>query len=151
MKLHKTLVAAAVVVSSLALAAPSFAFVKDAGMNGMMGTMGGKDVIELAAVPGMSLKAKNVSASHATFIYAAKDADKDGHAVFAFYEKALLKEGWKAAGMMGAMTDNSTMKKDEGAMMKPVKLEEKFSLKSNSILVTAVGSKDRVEVDLELK
>ncbi len=150
MKLQKMLVAAAVVVSSLALAAPSFAFVKDAGMNGMMGTMGGKDVIELAAVPGMSLKAKNVSADHATFIYAAKDADKDGHAVFAFYEKALLKEGWKAAGMMGAMADG-TMKKDEAAMMKPVKLEEKFSFKTFSILVTAVGSKDRVEVDLQLK
>jgi hypothetical protein len=155
MRMQKLLVTAAILASSLALAAPVFTFVKDAKMNGTMATMGGKEVIELAAVPGLTLKGKNISANQATFIYVSteKSFDKDSHTVFDFYEKALVKEGWKSAGMMGAMMGEKkpgeTMA--AGAMMKPVKLQEKFSFKTYSILLTANGSKDRVEVDLELK
>jgi hypothetical protein len=166
----KHLIVAAIAVSSLALAAPSFSFSKDVKMNGMMGTMGGKDVIELAAVPGLALKAKNISAKQATFIYTTteKTYDKDSHTVFDFYAKALVSEGWKSAGMMGsAMADggmakpaDGTTKPADGTMAKPadgammkksVTLQEKFTLKTNTILVTTTGVKDRVEIDLELK
>jgi hypothetical protein len=167
----KHVLVAAIAVSSLALAAPSFSFSKDVKMNGMMGTMGGKDVIELAAVPGLTLKGKNISAKQATFIYTSteKTYDKDSHTVFDFYAKALVSEGWKSAGMMGgAMADGGMAKPADGAMAKPadgamakpadgammkksVTLQEKFTLKTNTILITTTGVKDRVEIDLELK
>jgi hypothetical protein len=155
MRMSKLIVTAAILASSLALAAPVFTFVKDAKMNGTMATMGGKEVIELAAVPGLTLQGKNIGTKQATFIYASseKSFEKDSKTAFEFYEKALVKEGWKSAGMMGAMMGEKkpgeTMA--AGTMMKPVKLEEKFSFKTYTILLTANGSKNRVEVDLELK
>jgi hypothetical protein len=62
--------------------------------------------------------------------------------------------------MGGAMADGGMAKPADGAMAKPadgammkksVTLQEKFTLKTNTILITTTGVKDRVEIDLELK
>jgi hypothetical protein len=162
------LMSALVAVSGIALAVPEFLFVKDAKSNGMMMMMGNKEVIELAAYPALRLIARNVTKKQAEFIYAGTDLK----GAFGFYEKALVKEGWKAAGMMGdAMNkdgstmnkddgmnkDGSTMNKDdstmnkEGSAMMAKPLTEKFTFKTYSITLTAKATKDRVEVDLVLK
>lgn len=168
MRTPKFLIAAALITSSLALAAPVFTFVKDGAMTGKMSTMAGKDVIELAAAPGLKLLARNVGGTQASFIYSTVSSEKDSKTAFEFYEKAFVKMGWKSAGMMGAtmggamdkpadgtMTkpaDGTMTKPADGAMMgKAVKLEEKFTLKSSSISLKVSGVKDRVQVDLELK
>ena len=173
MRTPKFLIAAALITSSLALAAPVFTFVKDGAMNGAMTTMAGKDVIELAAAPSLKLLARNIGAKQATFIYSTASLEKDSKTAFEFYEKAFVKSGWKSAGMMGAamggamatgtmdkpadgtMTkpaDGTMTKPADGAMMgKAVKLEEKFTFKSSSISLKVSGVKDRVQVDLELK
>ena len=165
--LKVALMSALVAVAGIALAAPEFLFVKDAKSNGMMMMMGNKEVIELAAYPALKLIARNVTKKQAEFIYAGTDLK----GAFGFYEKALVKEGWKAAGMMGdAMKDGSTMNKDdgmnkdgstmnkddstmnkEGSAMMAKPLTEKFTFKTYSITLTAKAGKDRVEVDLVLK
>ena len=168
MRTPKFLIAAALITSSLALAAPVFSFVKDGAMNGTMSTMAGKDVIELAAAPSLKLLARNIGSTQATFIYSTSSAEKDSKTAFEFYEKAFVKSGWKSAGMMGAAMGSAMDKPAEGAMTKPadgtmtkpadgammgkaVKLEEKFTFKSSSISLKVSGIKDRVQVDLELK
>lgn len=160
MRTPKFLIAAALITSSLALAAPVFTFVKDGAMNGTMTTMAGKDVIELAAVPSLKLLARNIGGVQATLIYSSSSVEKDSKTAFEFYEKAFLKSGWKSAGMMGAAMGGAMDKPAEGAMTKPaegammgkaVKLEEKYTFKSSSIALKVSGVKDRVQVALELK
>ena len=160
MRTPKFLIAAALITSSLALAAPVFTFVKDSAMTGKMSTMAGKDVIELAAAPGLKLLARNVGGVQATLIYSSSSVEKDSKTAFEFYEKAFVKMGWKSAGMMGAAMGGAMDKPAEGAMTKPaegammgkaVKLEEKYTFKSSSIALKVSGVKDRVQVDLELK
>ena len=160
MRTPKFLIAAALITSSLALAAPVFTFVKDGAMNGAMTTMAGKDVIELAAVPSLKLLARNIGGVQATLIYSSSSVEKDSKTAFEFYEKAFLKSGWKSAGMMGAVMGGAMDKPAEGAMIKPaegammgkaVKLEEKYTFKSSSIALKVSGVKDCVQVDLELK
>ena len=113
--------AAAATLSSVVLAAPMFKFGKDEGKNMMMGS---KDEITIAPYSKMTLLARNVSAKEAVLIYQGKDA----HAPFEFYEKALVKDGWKLAGdAMGAMDKPAdamakpadTMAKPGDAMAKP--------------------------------
>ena len=168
MRTPKFLIAAALITSSLALAAPVFTFVKVSAMNGTMSTMAGKDVIELAAAPSLKLLARNVGGTQATLIYSSSSVEKDLKTAFEFYEKAFVKMGWKSAGMMGAAMASTMDKPAEGAMTKPadgtmtkpadgammgkaVKLEEKFTFKSSSVALKVSGVKDRVQVDLELK
>lgn len=160
MRTPKFLIAASLITSSLALAAPVFTFVKDGAMNGTMTTMAGKDVIELAAVPSLKLLARNIGGVQATLIYSSSSVEKDSKTAFEFYEKAFLKSGWKSAGMMGAAMGGAMDKPAEGAMTKPaegammgkaVKLEEKYTFKSSSIALKVSGVKDRVQVALELK
>ena len=160
MRTPKFLIAAALITSSLALAAPVFTFVKDGAMNGTMTTMAGKDVIELVAVPSLKLLARNIGGVQATLIYSSSSVEKDSKTAFEFYEKAFLKSGWKSAGMMGAAMGSAMTKPAEGAMTKPaegammgkaVKLEEKYTFKSSSIALKVSGVKDRVQIDLELK
>jgi hypothetical protein len=168
-RLKLALMSTLVAMAGIALAVPEFVFVKDAKSNGMMMMMGNKEVIELAAYPALRLIARNVTKKQAEFIYAGTDLK----GAFGFYEKALVKEGWKAAGMMGdAMNkdgstmnkdgstmnkDDSTMNKDdstmnkEGSAMMAKPLTEKFTFKTYSITLTAKAGKDRVEVDLVLK
>ena len=160
MRTPKFLIAAALITSSLALAAPVFTFVKDGAMNGTMTTMADKDVIEPAAVPSLKLLARNIGGVQATLIYSSSSVEKDSKTAFEFYEKAFLKSGWKSAGMMGAAMGGAMEKPVEGAMTKPaegammgkaVKLEEKYTFKSSSIALKVSGVKDRVQVALELK
>jgi hypothetical protein len=87
--------AAAITISSIALAAPTFKFGKTDKANMMMGK---NDIIEIAAYPKFKLLARNITAKSATLIYQGKDA----HAPFEFYEAALIKDGWKSSdAMMG--------------------------------------------------
>jgi hypothetical protein len=87
--------AAAIAISSIALAAPSFKFGKTDKANMMMGK---NDVIEIAAYPKFKLLARNITAKSATLIYQGKDAS----APFEFYAAALTKDGWKSSdAMMG--------------------------------------------------
>ncbi len=110
------LMSAAVAAAGVALAAPEFLFVKDLKSNGMMMTMGQKEVIELAAYPALKLQARNVTKDHATFVFV---TDKDAlHGAFDYYGKALEKEGWKGAGE-AMMKDGDAMKKEGDAMAKP--------------------------------
>jgi hypothetical protein len=164
------LMSAVVAAAGVALAAPEFLFVKDAKSNGMMMTMGKKEVIELAAYPALKLQARNVTKDHATFVFV---TDKDAlHGAFDYYGKALEKEGWKGAGE-AMMKDGDAMKKEGdamakpgdamakpgdtmaktgdtmGAMMKP--LTEKYSFKTYTITLSAKETKTNVEVDLVLK
>jgi hypothetical protein len=85
---------AAIAISSIALAAPTFKFGKTDKANMMMGK---NDVIEIAAYPKFKLLARNITAKSATLIYQGKDA----HAPFEFYEAALIKDGWKSSDAMG--------------------------------------------------
>ncbi len=112
------LMSAAIATAGIALAAPEFLFVKDLKSNGMMMTMGKKEVIELAAYPALKLAARNVSATQATFIFNIGEAKDPLHGAFDFYGKALEKEGWKAAGD-AMMKDGDTMAKTGDAMTKP--------------------------------
>jgi hypothetical protein len=101
--------AAAITISSIALAAPSFKFGKTDKANMMMGK---NDVIEIAAYPKFKLLARNITAKSATLIYQGKDA----HAPFEFYAAALTKDGWKSSdAMMGkgdAMAGDAMAKGD---------------------------------------
>ena len=101
--------AAAITISSIALAAPTFKFGKTDKANMMMGK---NDVIEIAAYPKFKLLARNITAKSATLIYQGKDA----HAPFEFYEAALIKDGWKSSdAMMGkgdAMAGDAMAKGD---------------------------------------
>ena len=101
--------AAAITISSIALAAPTFKFGKTDKANMMMGK---NDIIEIAAYPKFKLLARNVTAKSATLIYQGKDA----HAPFEFYEAALIKDGWKSSdAMMGkgdAMAGDAMAKGD---------------------------------------
>lgn len=166
------LMSAVVAVAGVALAAPEFLFVKDAKSNGMMMTMGNKEVIELAAYPALKLSARNVSRAHATFVFAIGDSKTALKGAFEYYGKALEKEGWKGAGD-AMMKDGDTMTKDGdamakpgdtmakpadtmaktgdtmGAMMKP--LSEKYTFKTYTITLSAKETKTTVEVDLLLK
>ena len=106
--------AAAATLSGLAFAAPMFKFGKDEAKNMMMGA---KDEISIAAYPKMKLLARNVTAKEAVLIYSGKDAQ----APFEFYEKALVKDGWKIEDhAMGAMDKPAdAMAKPADAMAKP--------------------------------
>jgi hypothetical protein len=100
--------AAAITISSIALAAPTFKFGKTDKANMMMGK---NDVIEIAAYPKFKLLARNITAKSATLIYQGKDA----HAPFEFYEAALIKDGWKSSDAMGkgdAMAGDAMAKGD---------------------------------------
>jgi hypothetical protein len=90
--------AAAIAIGSLALAAPTFKFGKTDKANMMMGK---NDVIEIAAYPKFPLLARNITAKSATLIYKGSDA----HAPFAFYEAALIKDGWKSSDAMAGKGD----------------------------------------------
>lgn len=159
------LMSAVVAAAGIALAGPEFFFVKDVKSNGMMMTMGKKDVIELAAYPALKLVARNVSAAQATFIYTIGESKDALHGAFDFYGKALEKEGWKGAGD-AMMKEGDTMAKPGdtmtkpaetmtkpadtmGAMMKP--LSEKYTLKEHVISLSAKQTRTTVEVDLVLK
>jgi hypothetical protein len=89
------MLAAAITISSIALAAPTFRFGKTDSANMMMGK---NDIIEIAAYPKFKLLARNITAKSATLIYQGKDAK----APFEFYEKALIKDGWKSSDAMMA-------------------------------------------------
>jgi pentapeptide MXKDX repeat protein len=107
---------AAIAISSIALAAPTFKFGKTDKANMMMGK---NDVIEIAAYPKFPLLARNITAKSATLIYKGSDA----HAPFAFYEAALIKDGWKSSDAMGkgdAMAGDAMAKGD--AMRWPEKV-----------------------------
>jgi hypothetical protein len=100
--------AAAIAIGSLALAAPTFKFGKTDKANMMMGK---NDVIEIAAYPKFPLLARNITAKSATLIFKGSDA----HAPFAFYEAALIKDGWKSSDAMGkgdAMAGDAMAKGD---------------------------------------
>jgi hypothetical protein len=100
--------AAAITISSIALATPTFKFGKTDKANMMMGK---NDVIEIAAYPKFKLLARNITAKSATLIYQGKDA----HAPFEFYEAALIKDGWKSSDAMGkgdAMAGDAMAKGD---------------------------------------
>ena len=90
--------AAAITISSIALAAPTFKFGKTDKANMMMGK---NDVIEIAAYPKFPLLARNITAKSATLIFKGGDA----HAPFAFYEAALIKDGWKSSDAMAGKGD----------------------------------------------
>jgi hypothetical protein len=99
---------AAITISSIALATPTFKFGKTDKANMMMGK---NDVIEIAAYPKFKLLARNITAKSATLIYQGKDA----HAPFEFYEAALIKDGWKSSDAMGkgdAMAPDAMAKGD---------------------------------------
>jgi hypothetical protein len=99
---------AAIAISSIALATPTFKFGKTDKANMMMGK---NDVIEIAAYPKFKLLARNITAKSATLIYQGKDA----HAPFEFYEAALIKDGWKSSDAMGkgdAMAGDAMAKGD---------------------------------------
>jgi hypothetical protein len=99
---------AAIAISSIALAAPTFKFGKTDKANMMMGK---NDVIEIAAYPKFPLLARNITAKSATLIYKGSDA----HAPFAFYEAALIKDGWKSSDAMSkgdAMAGDAMAKGD---------------------------------------
>jgi hypothetical protein len=166
------LMSAAIAAAGIALATPEFLFVKDVKSNGMMMTMGKKEVIELAAYPALKLQARNVTKDHATFVFVIGDAKTPLKDAFDYYGKALEKEGWKGAddAMMkegdamakpgdamakpgDAMAKpGDTMAKTGdtmGAMMKP--LTEKYSFKTYTITLSAKETKTNIEVDLILK
>lgn len=163
--MHKTLITLAISALTLAFAAPSLIFVKDAAMTGKMMKMGDKEVVELAAAPGFSLLARNVAPKHAIFLYSSTEQAKDAQALFEFYEGALLEAGWQAGeammgkdgAMMEGKQDGAMMgKKAEGMMggeaMMAKGLEAHLTLGGHTItlLVRPYGS-DRVQVDIVLK
>jgi hypothetical protein len=89
--------AAAIAIGSLALAAPTFKFGKTDKANMMMGKF--------------KLLARNITAKSAILIFKGSDA----HAPFAFYEAALIKDGWKSSDAMGkgdAMAGDAMAKGD---------------------------------------
>jgi hypothetical protein len=117
MLMKKSLITLALVALASAFAAPTFTFVKDAAMNGKMMAAGGKEVIELAAMPGISLRARNVAPTHAIFFYTSKNQLADAQAIYEFYEGALLQAGWKGHDAMMMEKDGAMMEKKDGAMM----------------------------------
>lgn len=158
---RKTLVISALLAAT-AFAAPTFIFVKDAAANGMMMAAGNKEQIELAAYPGLTVKARNVAPTQATFyyIYISKNPAQDAQKVFEFYQNALLKEGWMIHGdMMGEKkADAMTGKKDDPATMNDDAMRAKGIFESeltfkNYTLTLSVkpNGTDRVEADLVLK
>jgi hypothetical protein len=112
------LMSAAVAAAGIALATPEFLFVKDVKSNGMMMTMGKKEVIELAAYPALKLQARNVTKDHATFVFVIGDAKTPLKDAFDYYGKALEKEGWKGADD-AMMKEGDAMAKPGDAMAKP--------------------------------
>lgn len=158
------LIVSALVLSSLALAAPMFKFGKDEGSNMMMKG----ETITISAYPKMKLLAKNISNKSAILIYQGTVA----HDPFAYYEAALQKDGWKLSddAMMksGDTMDKpgdtmakpgdtmakpgDTMAKGDDAMMMKKSFEAKFSLKNYTITLTSqLSQTNRVTVDFELK
>ena len=104
------LIVSALVVSSIALAAPMFKFGKEEGANMMMKG----DVITISAYPKYRLIAKNIVNKSAILIYEGKVA----HDTFAYYEAALQHDGWKLAGDT-MMKPGDTMAKPGDTMAKP--------------------------------
>lgn len=96
-------------LSSVALAAPSFMFSKDAKMNLM--AMG--NTIDITAYPALKLVSHKETGSSAILVFAGRDAA----GVYAFYDKALKSEGWKDSPD-GMMMKEDTMKKDDAMMGK---------------------------------
>jgi hypothetical protein len=172
------LIVSALVLSSLALAAPVFKFGKDEGSNMMMKG----ETITISAYPKFKLLAKNINNKSAILIYEGKVA----HDPFAFYEAALQKDGWKLAdnAMMKpadtmAKPDDTmtkpgdtmakpgdtmakpgdtmtkpgdTMAKGDDAMMMKKSFEAKFTLKNYTITLTSkLSQTNRVTVDFEMK
>jgi hypothetical protein len=113
-------IAALIVVSSLsALAAPMFSFTSSMKMNAMMKG----DTIELSAYPNAKLVYRSVAGSKATLVF----EGANGKTVFAYYEAAFKKQGWKAgeAMMGGDKKPADTMDKPAGAMDKPADAMDK--------------------------
>ena len=165
------LLVSALVVSSIALAAPVFKFGKQEASNMMMKG----ETITISAYPKMKLLAKNIANKSAILIYEGKVA----HDPFAYYEAALQKDGWKLSGdtMMkpgdtmtkpgdtmtkpGDTMDKpgdtmtkpgDTMAKSDDAMMMAKSFEAKFTLKTYTITLTSkLSQANRVTVDMELK
>ena len=165
------LLVSALVVSSIALAAPAFKFGKQEASNMMMKG----ETITISAYPKMKLLAKNIANKSAILIYEGKVA----HDPFAYYEAALQKDGWKLSGdtMMkpgdtmtkpgdtmtkpGDTMDKpgdtmtkpgDTMAKSDDAMMMAKSFEAKFTLKTYTITLTSkLSQANRVTVDMELK
>jgi hypothetical protein len=104
------LIVSALVVSSIALAAPVFKFGKQEASNMMMKG----ETISISAYPKFKLLAKNIANKSAILIYEGKVA----HDPFAFYEAALQKDGWKLSGDT-MMKPGDTMAKPGDTMAKP--------------------------------
>ena len=104
------LLVSALVVSSIALAAPAFKFGKQEASNMMMKG----ETITISAYPKMKLLAKNIANKSAILIYEGKVA----HDPFAYYEAALQKDGWKLSGDT-MMKPGDTMTKPGDTMTKP--------------------------------
>jgi pentapeptide MXKDX repeat protein len=109
-------------MTTMALAAPSFVFGKDAAGNMMMKG----ETIAIAAAPSIKLLGRNITKQSAILIYETKSKTA-AHDLFAFYEQALMKDGWKNAAAMksdamkGDAMMGDTMKPDamKGDAMKP--------------------------------
>ncbi len=104
------LIVSALVLSSLALAAPIFKFGKDEGANMMMKG----ETITISAYPKFKLLARSISKTSASLIYEGAVA----HDPFAYYEAALQKDGWKLADD-AMMKSGDTMDKPADTMAKP--------------------------------
>jgi pentapeptide MXKDX repeat protein len=91
----KLLLAAALTMTSLAFAAPSFTFGKDAAGNMMMKG----ESISVAAYPAAKLLGRNITKTSAILIFELKTKTA-AHDLFFFYEAALMKDGWKNAATM---------------------------------------------------
>ncbi|HEU4742187.1 MAG TPA: hypothetical protein VFS50_11395 [Meiothermus sp.] len=147
----KTLVISALLAAT-ALAAPTFIFVKDAAANGMMMAAGNKEHIELAAYPGLTVKARSVAPTHATFYYISKNPAQDAQKVFDLYHNALLNEGWMIHGdMMGGKKDDPATMNGEATQAKGI-FDSELTFKSYTITLSVKpNGTDRVEADLVLK
>jgi uncharacterized protein with FMN-binding domain len=161
-----TLMSAAVLATSFALAAPVFKFSTDPKANLMM--MG--QTIELSAYPKAKLLAKSISNSNASFVYSGSDAA----GVYAFYDKALKSEGWKDAPAMKSgdtmksaddtkkpadtmtkttdtMKSGDTMKGVESMKMKDGSYQGHYALKNYTLALSTAVKNGKVSVNLSVK
>ncbi len=128
--MKKTLILVGLMSLASAFAAPSFTYVKDAAMNGMMMAKGTSEHIELAAAPSLKLQARAISEKHAIFFYNSTNVISDAQAAYEFYQGALLEHGWKAgdAMMAGDAMAGDAMKKDDAMMSDKDKMAGKDAM-----------------------
>jgi hypothetical protein len=172
------LIVSALVLSSIALAAPIFKFGKDEGANMMMKG----ETITISAYPKFKLLARSIGKTSASLIFEGKVA----HDPFVYYEAALQKDGWKLADdammkpgdtmakpgdtmakpgdtmakpgdTMAKPSDamakpGDTMAKSDDAMMMQKSFEAKFTLKTYTITLSSkLSQPNRVTIDFQLK